>query len=226
MRKTSDKIKIAQQRSYSRKYSVNNNCIPKIVKNNFEKIVDGKPIIEWENPPKKAYSMFASTKDFKKQKQSKLTRHSIEYIDAYVKHKLAKWEKKHPRPVKLAGIQQDLFDKEFLLPWEQDRKLAEKNIYTFIIKVYGQFSLVGRFHKSNDKYEERELTTLRDTGGDVIKNGGINHCTPTTSIVKHAFDIVNKYKKIHPNLISATLKDVYNKQGRIILPGLELKSVA
>ena len=49
MRKTVNKQKIAQERSYNRKYTVKNNCVPPVVNNPYEKTdKDGKPYIEWK----------------------------------------------------------------------------------------------------------------------------------------------------------------------------------
>ena len=208
MRKTANKQKVAQHAAYSRINSVRNSCIPPFVHNNTE----------WEHTRNKQPKRIPC-KDYH---IPKLCVHSSEYIERYIKHRVKKWERKHPCPIKLDGIQQDLFEKEFLNPWKQRYKDVEKQVRTFVIGVYGQFSLVGRFNTSEGKYEEREIAVLKDTGHDVVKSNGINHCSNNSAIVKFAFDTVNAYKKIHKNLVSATLKDNYNKQGRIVLPELSV----
>ena len=45
-----------------------------------------------------------------------LVKTSAAYMEAYTQHKLKRWLKKNPCPIKLDGIQQDLFEKEFLKP--------------------------------------------------------------------------------------------------------------
>ena len=172
MRKTVNKQKIAQERSYNRKYTVKNNCVPPVVNNPYEKTdKDGKPYIEWKTVKAKQPKNLTKGKCFVKKDGKKLrvpseqglfnqkythvgiNCHSKEYIDKYVEQKLKKWEKKNPCPIKLDGIQKDMFESEFLNPWKQQRKEAEKKAYKFAIQVYGQFSLVGRFKKDNtDKY--------------------------------------------------------------------------
>lgn len=208
MKKTANKQKIAQHAAYSRKNSVRNNCIPLFI--HKEKEWEKK---KYKQPPK------MPCKDYH---IPKLNVHSSEYIERYVQHRVKKWEKKNPCPIKLDGIQQDLFEKEFLNPWKQRRIDAEKQARTFVISVYGQFSLVGRFKISDDKYEEKEIKVLKDIDGSTVKYGGINHCSNNTNIVKSAFNTINAYKKTRANLISATLKDNYNKQGRIVLPELSV----
>ena len=105
----------------------------------------------------------------KKYTIKKYDRHSKEYIEAYISHKLAKWEKKNPCPIKLDGIQQDLFENEFLLPWKEKKNLELKRISEFVISVYGKFPLVGRFKQSDDKYKEKMLEHLKDIDGSTAK---------------------------------------------------------
>ena len=158
----------------------------------------------------------------KKYTIKKYDRHSKEYIEAYISHKLAKWEKKNPCPIKLDGIQQDLFENEFLLPWKEKKNLELKRISEFVISVYGKFPLVGRFKQSDDKYKEKMLEHLKDIDGSTAKYGGINHCPSTVPIIKAAKVATDTTKACKSNLVSSTLKDAYNNQGRIILPGMQL----
>lgn len=238
MRKTVNKQKIAQERSYNRKYTVKNNCVPPLVNNPYEKTdKDGKPYIEWKTVKAKQPKNLTKGKCFVKKDGKKLrvpseqglfnkkythvgiNCHSKEYIDKYVEQKLKKWERKNPCPIKLDGIQKDMFESEFLNPWKQQRKEAEKKAYKFAIQVYGQFSLVGRFKKDNtDKYEEYSIGSLKDIDGSTAIFGGINHCPEKVPIIKVATMITDKTKNKLKNLVSMVIQDPYNKQGRIILP--------
>lgn len=242
MRKTTlNRQMIAQERSYNRKYNVKNNCIPAFVKNNYRtENDDGIVKYKWEKVEspqpknltkgkcfvkkdgKKVRVLSEQGKLHKKYTIKKYDKHSKEYIEAYIAHKLAKWEKKNPCPVKLDGIQQDLFENEFLLPWKEKKNLELKRISEFVISVYGKFPLVGRFKQSDDKYKEKMLEHLKDIDGSTAKYGGINHCPSTVPIIKAAKVVTDTTKACKGNLVSSTLKDAYNNQGRIILPGMQL----
>ena len=154
---------------------------------------------------------------YKKYSPKKITVHSKEYIEAYVQHCITKWKKKNPCPIKLDGIQQDMFNKEFLVPWQQRLKTYEECTRIRLIRKYGQFSLVERYKKSNDKYVEYKTTVISDMIGDVVKSNGINNCPKDSMIVKAALTIANTKGK-NPNFISVIIKDDYYNQGRIVLP--------
>lgn len=241
MKKTSkNKQKLAQERSYNRKYNVNNNCVPPVVKNPYKTIdKEGNIHIEWKNlkvtiPKSLTHKPHFDKIDGKKVKipseqgefhkkyiPKGITTNSKEYIEAYAKHKLAKWDKKNPRPIKLDGIQQDMFEAEFLNPWKQLRKEAEQKAYMHAVRVYGQFSLVGRFETDHEgKYEEHTIGKLRDIDGSTAKYGGINHCPEKVPIIQAATIIANTTKAKVKTLVSIVVKDSYNTQGRIILPKL------
>ena len=51
-----------------------------------------------------------------------------------VNHKIAKWEKRHPKPVK----DDDLFKEEFLVKWNTDRQQELSRIRTFVSSLYGK----------------------------------------------------------------------------------------
>ena len=240
MKKTINKQKLAQERSYNRKYNVNNNCVPPVVKNPYKTTdKEGNIHIEWKalkvTVPKslthtsrydkiddKKVKIPSEQGEFHKKYTLKgIVKNSKEYIEAYAKYKLAKWEKKNPCPIKSDGIQQDMFDTEFLIPWQEKQKEAEKKAYAHAVRVYGQFSLVGRFKTDReDKYEEHTIGKLRDIDGSTAKYGGINHCPEKVPIIQAATLIANTTKAKIKTLVSIVVKDSYNTQGRIILPKL------
>lgn len=240
MRKTTlNRQMIAQERSYNRKYNVNNNCVPAFVKNNCRTINDDGIIeYKWEKVKSPQPKNLTKGKCFvkkdgkkirvpseqgkfhKKYTIKKYDRHSKEYIEAYVQHCITKWKKKNPCPIKLDGIQQDIFTKEFLIPWQQRLKAYEECTRIRLIRKYGQFSLVERYKKSDDKYVEYKTTVLSDMIGDVVKNNGINNCPKDSMIVKAALTIADMQGK-DPNFISAIIKDDYYNQGRVVLPSFK-----
>lgn len=81
-----------------------------------------------------------------KQMQKKYTPQKLgeaERLHKIEQEKIAKWEKKHPKPVK----QGDLFEDQFLPKWKSEREQALERIRDFVVSAYGK--------KTKDK-EKRE----------------------------------------------------------------------
>ena len=51
-----------------------------------------------------------------------------------INHKIAKWEKRHTKPVE----DDDLFKEEFLVKWNTDREQEHSRIRTFVSSLYGK----------------------------------------------------------------------------------------
>lgn len=56
-----------------------------------------------------------------------------------VNHKIAKWEKRHPRPVK----DDDLFKEEFLVKWNTDREQELSRIRAFVSSRYDKAKTIN-----------------------------------------------------------------------------------
>lgn len=90
----------------------------------------------------------------------KLTRNEI--IDAYVKDKLKKWDKKHPCPVQ----NDDLFKSEYLPIWEHSRKAAEIHIRDFAVSRYDKLEIRGnRVDYKNGRMKSEKIAEIRDIEG-------------------------------------------------------------
>lgn len=149
-----------------------------------------------------------------------LVKTSAAYMEAYTQHKFKRWLKKNPCPIKLDGIQQDLFEKEFLKPWEEARDKETERCRNFVISVYDKLSLIGRYKKSSDKYEEIKIAELKDSNLDIFNHSSINDIPKNTTLMKTAQRITNVEKKKNSMLVSTNLLDHTQKKGRIILPEL------
>lgn len=145
---------------------------------------------------------------------------SAAYMEAYAQHKLNRWLKKNPCPIKLDGIQQDLFEREFLKPWEEARDKETERCRNFVISVYDKLSLIGRYKKSSDKYEEIKIAELKDSNLDIFNHSSINDIPKNATLMKTAQRITNVEKKKNSMLVSTNLLDHTQKKGRIILPEL------
>lgn len=151
-----------------------------------------------------------------------LVKTSAAYMEAYTQHKLKRWLKKNPCPIKLDGIQQDLFEKEFLKPWEEARDKETERCRNFVISVYDKLSLIGRYKKSSDKYEEIKIAELKDSNFDIFNYSSINDIPKNATLMKTAQHITNIEKKKNSMLVSTNLLDHTQKKGRIILPELSV----
>lgn len=149
-----------------------------------------------------------------------LVKTSAAYMEAYTQHKFKRWLKKNPCPIKLDGIQQDLFEKEFLKPWEEARDKEIERCRNFVISVYDKLSLIGRYKKSSDKYEEIKIAELKDSNLDIFNHSSINDIPKNATLMKKAQRITNIEKKKNSMLVSTNLLDHRQKKGRIILPEL------
>lgn len=149
-----------------------------------------------------------------------LVKTSAAYMEAYTQHKFKRWLKKNPCPIKLDGIQQDLFEKEFLKPWEEARDKEIERCRNFVISVYDKLSLIGRYKKSSDKYEEIKIAELKDSNFDIFNHSSINDIPKDATLMKKAQRITNIEKKKNSMLVSTNLLDHTQKKGRIILPEL------
>lgn len=138
------------------------------------------------------------------------------YMEQVVQHKLAKWEKKNPCPIKKDDTQQDLFEKEYFIPWKEEREKALERIRDFVVSVYDKLPLVGRFSKKADEFEEEQVAELKDKDNE---GHNVNELDPKKSkLLKKAQKITNKVKGKRPNLVCTNLKDHKRQKGRIILP--------
>lgn len=153
-----------------------------------------------------------SVKIESRKKVTKLNR--IELMEGYVQHKLQKWERKHPCPVK----KDDLFYSQQFPIWEAERVAAEERIRDLIVAKYDKLSLVGRFKHSDDKFSEQEVAQIKDNG-ETVKHGGVNNLPESSKVIKMARKETNKIKAKRSNLVCTNLKDHRKKTGRLLLPG-------
>lgn len=160
-----------------------------------------------------------STKIESRRKVKTLNR--IELMEGYVQHKLQKWERKHPCPVK----KDDLFYSQQFPIWEAERVAAEERIRDLVVAKYDKLQLVGRFSSTDELFHEQEIAQIKDNG-ETIKHGGVNNLPESSKVMKMARKETNKVKAKRSNLICTNLKDHRKKTGRILLPNANKMRVA
>ena len=130
--------------------------------------------------------------------------------------KIKKWEKRHPRPVPENADQKDIFENQFVPEREALREKELQRIRDFVVSVYDKLKLTGRFKKSEDKFEEKQVAELKDNRQE---GNEINELDPKKSkLLKKAQKVTNKIAKKDKKLVCTNLKDHKGKKGRIILP--------
>jgi hypothetical protein len=146
-----------------------------------------------------------------RKKTTKLNR--TELMEGYVRHKLQKWERKHPCPVK----KDDLFYAQQFPIWEAEKNAAEEHIRDLVVAKYDKLQLIGRFSSTNELFHEQEIAQIKDNG-ETAKHGGVNNLPESSKVMKMARKETNKVKAKRSNLICTNLKDHRKKTGRILLP--------
>ena len=218
--------KVAQLAAYSRRHSVNNCTIPKITNGGTG---------EW-NIPKEGYSQTKSLrKKYKKKYYNKdgtlrkIISHESDwnqfkkapiekksYDDLLIEHKVAKWERKHPRPIKPNDKEPDLFEQEFMAPWKMELMKAIDHIREVVLSKRDKLPLTGRFQQSDNEFVEEKVAEIKDKEGEGNK---INQLDPKKSpLLKKAQKKTNQIKTKRSNLVCTNLRDKRNQRGRIILP--------
>ena len=142
------------------------------------------------------------------------TLNRIELMEGYVQHKLQKWERKHPCPVK----KDDLFYSQQFPVWEAERVAAEERIRDLVVAKYDKLQLIGRFSSTDELFHEQEIAQIKDNG-ETAKYGGVNKLPEHSKVMKMARKETNKVKAKRSNLVCTNLKDHRKKTGRILLPG-------
>lgn len=132
-----------------------------------------------------------------------------EYMEKLVEHKLAKWERKNPKPM-------DMFIED-IEKWNQLRENMKMHFRDFVVSIYDKLPLIGRFKigKTNATYMEKKIAEIKDINGEGHQ---INNLNKSSKLLKKAQKITDKVHAKHAGLVSTNLKDHKRTKGRIILP--------
>ena len=134
----------------------------------------------------------------------------IQYCEKLVEHKLAKWERKNPKPM-------DMFIED-VERWKQTYENMRERFRDFVVSIYDPLSLTGRFvvaKENNATYQEEQVAKIKDVNGEGHR---VNELPKDSKLMKKAQKLTNETKAKRPNLVATNLKDHKRKKGRIILP--------
>jgi len=133
-------------------------------------------------------------------------------MKAYEDEKVAKWERKHPKPCP----DDDLFKDEMIPAWEYEREQAVERIRDLVVSMFDKLPLTGRYKEGDNKFTEKPVAELKDKDGEGHK---VNDLDPEKSkLLDKAQKVTNKEKARNAKLVATNLKDHKRKKGRIILP--------
>lgn len=185
--------KVAQLAANSRKFTVKNNTIPTVDSSNLVKIekswgkvsavkgtVDYK--VEHHSQPKSLRKKYKK-KYYNKGTHTirKIVEHPSDYVqfpdttfhpkgtawycEQLVQYKTARWEKKHPRPIKENMNEPDLFEAQYIPKWEAERDAAIERIRNFVVSVYDKLKVTASLIPPLPA-KEILLAKIKDRGSD------------------------------------------------------------
>lgn len=185
--------KVAQLAANSRKFTVKNNTIPTVDSSNLVEIekpwgkvsavkgtVDYK--VEHHNQLKSLRKKYKK-KYYNKGTHTirKIVEHPSDYVqfpdttfhpkgiawycEQLVQHKTARWEKKHPRPIKENVNEPDLFEAQYIPKWEAERNAAIERIRNFVVSVYDKLKVTASLIPPLPA-KEILLAKIKDRGSD------------------------------------------------------------
>lgn len=185
--------KVAQLAANSRKFTVKNNTIPTIYSSNLVEIekpwgkvsavkgtIDYK--IEHHSQPKSLRKKYKKKYYIKGTHTiRKIVEHPSDYVqfpdttfhpkgiawycEQLVQHKTARWEKKHPRPIKENVNEPDLFEAQYIPKWEAERNAAIERIRNFVVSVYDKLKVTASLIPPLPA-KEILLAKIKDRGSD------------------------------------------------------------
>ena len=143
-----------------------------------------------------------------------------DYFDWIVEEKIAKWERKHPKP------SDDLFKEEFMLNWNKEREEELTRIRDVVISQYDKTTrlvLIGRYEVDKDKYEEKQLGEVKDFNLQFEKTEEVIKLNPGISqTIKNAQMKTNREFKRSPNLICTSIINREGTKKRILIPSTKV----
>ena len=134
----------------------------------------------------------------------------VQYMEKLVEHKLAKWERKNPKPM-------DMFTDD-VEKWKQERETVKERFRDFVVSIYDKLLLTGRFKIGSSgmsTYQEKKVAEIKDINGEGHK---VNELGKNSKLLKKAQKITNDTHAKHANLMCTNLRDHKRQKGRIILP--------
>lgn len=109
----------------------------------------------------------------------------VEYMEKLTQHKLARWERKHPKP------NDELFND--IEQWKQERETALERFRDFVVSIYDKLQVTATIQTpGGPPYKDITIGTVKDTGD-------------TAKTVEMANNIVKHARTIHKDILHVQL---------------------
>ena len=109
----------------------------------------------------------------------------VQYMEKLTQHKLAKWDRKNPKP------NDELFND--VEQWKQERETALERFRDFVVSIYDKLKVTATIQTpGGPPYKDITIGTVKDTGD-------------TAKTVEMANNIVKHARTIHKNILHAQL---------------------
>ena len=109
----------------------------------------------------------------------------VEYMEKLTQHKLARWERKHPKP------NDELFND--VEQWKQERETALERFRDFVVSIYDKLKVTATIQTpGGPPYKDITIGTVKDTGD-------------TAKTVEMANKIVKHARTVNKNILHAQL---------------------
>lgn len=223
--------KVTALAAYSKKFSVKNNTIPPVEKDNLVEIkkhwgtiFSVKGSAEFKIPEEGYPQSKSLRKKYKKKYYCKGT-HTIRkivehtsdyanfpdhifrpkgiawYCEQLVQHKTAQWEKKNPRPIKENVNEPDLFEAQYIPQWEAKRDAVIERFRDVVVSKY---------------YKLEVLATVTKPGGPPFKEIPIGTVAYTKDAVTEATKIAKSAMKENPDILHCQIKGLNGKDYQLV----------
>lgn len=137
-----------------------------------------------------------------------------DFMERMAQHKLEKWVRKHPAPCD----ERDLFNKEFLDPWKEERDKALERFRDVVVSTYCKLKVYGRYSQYDGGDGYPKLIGFVKNKTTELFGTNVNYLNKNSIILSRAYKIVNIEAKKNKNFIGGRLEDPNGIQGRLIIP--------
>lgn len=140
-----------------------------------------------------------------------------EYWEGLVQHKLDRWIRKHPRPIKDDKINPDLFENQLIPEWEAEKTAVEERFRDFVISKYDKLHIVGnRVNRKEGKMTEQTVAKIKDVDG---KGHDVNYpnLKKSDKLYTDATEAAQNAMNKDPSIVDCALKNHRKDQKRPLI---------
>ena len=133
----------------------------------------------------------------------------VEYMEKLTQHKLAKWERKNPKPL-------DMFTEE-VEKWKQQRETAEERLRDFVVSIYDKLRVLGnRIDRKSGTIVGKTEAKIKDVDG---KGHDVNypHLQESDQLYKNATKVAQDIIDKDGSIIDCDLENHKGNQKRPLI---------